>query len=285
MKIIEPSVEYWKQEDEVSHLCRCARVCYGKESGNDEKLYNHLLNAKHYSMFRHVTHYYIVPNVIDTPVKTIITANANKIGFDYHFTGTRAVIVTNGNWNIDNHRVSEVLKEYEVTPEEFANDFIGVNMIRFTFCCTTQISTSRELNRVSPNNIAEQSTRYVYENGAICRPHWLDKKIAEEVNKNLYPRNFESSDKENIKASTYITSCSQSFSNYTKLIDCGMHRQDARGLLPLDTATKVVYTYNVYEWRHIIDLRYYGTTGKPHPNCVIIAKIIKEKLEKLGYEF
>lgn len=31
------------------------------------------------------------------------------------------------------------------------------------FKVTTQISTSRELNRVSPNNIAEQSTRYVYE--------------------------------------------------------------------------------------------------------------------------
>lgn len=35
--------------------------------------------------------------------------------------------------------------------------------MRYTFRVTTQISTSRELNRVSPNNIAEQSTRYVYE--------------------------------------------------------------------------------------------------------------------------
>lgn len=28
-------------------------------------------------------------------------------------------------------------------------------MMRYTFCVDTQISTSRELNRVSPNNIAE----------------------------------------------------------------------------------------------------------------------------------
>lgn len=284
MKIIEPSVEYWKQEDEVSHVCRCARVCYGKESGDDEKLYNHLLNARHYSMFRHVTHYYIVHNVNDTPVKTIITANANKIGFDYHFTGIRAVIVTNGNWNIDNPRTSDVLREYEVTAEEFANDFVGVNMMRFTFCCTTQISTSRELNRVSPNNIAEQSTRYVYENDAICRPHWMPKKIAKEVNKNLYPCNFEASDVENRKTLQYLNICANSFNTYKFLINhLNMHRQDARGVLPLDTATKVVYTYNIDEWKHIIDLRYYGTTGKPHPNAEIIAGMIKDKLSELNY--
>lgn len=38
-----------------------------------------------------------------------------------------------------------------------------------------------------------------------------------------------------------------------------IHRQDARGKLPLDTATRCIYTYSVREWRHIIDLRYYGT--------------------------
>jgi thymidylate synthase ThyX len=42
-------------------------------------------------------------------------------------------------------------------------------MMRYTFCVDTQISTSRELNRVSPNSIAEKSTRYVYEDGSICR--------------------------------------------------------------------------------------------------------------------
>lgn len=46
-------------------------------------------------------------------------------------------------------------------------------MMRYTFCVDTQISTSRELNRVSPNSIAEKSTRYVYEDGSICKPHWM----------------------------------------------------------------------------------------------------------------
>nr|UVX92042.1 MAG: Thymidylate synthase complementing protein [Bacteriophage sp.] len=55
------------------------------------------------------------------------------------------------------------LSKYIVPIEDFRNTEIGFHMMRYTFCVDTQISTSRELNRVSPNSIAEKSTRYVYE--------------------------------------------------------------------------------------------------------------------------
>ena len=87
------------------------------------------------------------------------------------------------------------------------------------------------------------------------------------------------------KASIYRDSCNNSFNKYKLLVDIGMHRQDARGVLPLDTATRCVYTYSVREWRHIIDLRYYGTTGIPHPNAKIIAGMIRNNLMELGYDF
>lgn len=45
------------------------------------------------------------------------------------------------------------------------------------------------------------------------------------------------------------------------------------------------YTYSIREWRHIIDLRYYGTTGTPHPNAKIIAGMIRDNLMELGYDF
>ena len=60
--------------------------------------------------------------------------------------------------------------------------------------------------------------------------------------------------------------------------------QDAREVLPLDTATKVVYTYTVDEWNHILDLRYREVTGKAHPNAKIIASYIAEDLDRLGYD-
>ena len=74
-------------------------------------------------------------------------------------------------------------------------------------------------------------------------------------------------------------------SNYLNRINRGWSPEDAREFLPLCTATEVIYTYTVKEWRHIIDLRYYGTTGKPHPNAKIIAGLIRDQLIYLGYKF
>lgn len=60
MKIIEPSVEYRKQGDNVkAHVAKCARVCYGKVSGNDDVTINTLLKKHHWSMFRHESVYVI----------------------------------------------------------------------------------------------------------------------------------------------------------------------------------------------------------------------------------
>lgn len=152
-------------------------------------------------------------------------------------------------------------------------------MMRYTFCVDTQISTSRELNRVSPNSIAEMSTRYVYKDGSICRPHWISQKEAELFNND---NNADLDEAMNI----YLNGCKRDFEEYKILVDkYKIHRQDARGVLPLDTATRCIYTYSIREWRHIIDLRYYGTTGTPHPNAKIIAGMIRDNLMELGYDF
>lgn len=62
MKIIEPKVELWQQGgDAKAHVARCARVCYGRETGNDEATYMRLINSHHWSMFRHETVYVMIP--------------------------------------------------------------------------------------------------------------------------------------------------------------------------------------------------------------------------------
>lgn len=149
-------------------------------------------------------------------------------------------------------------------------------MMRYTFCIITQISTSRELNRVSPNNIAEQSTRYVYENGNLCRPYWISPAEAELFNNN---NSFELDEAVDL----YLNECNNSFNTYKFLIEYyNFSRQDARGVLPLDTATKCIYTYSINEWKHIIKLR---SDSAAHPNAQIISNMIKKELESLGYEF
>lgn len=293
MKIIEPYIEHWKQGDDVkAHVAKCARVCYGKETGNDDVTINTLLKKHHWSMFRHESVYVI--GEFTSRLSIALTRYDNNPYIDWTFHNNKLYIVTNGNFILDLKEQQEVnahaqilltyINYYRVSEDTFFNDEIGYNMMRYTFCIVTQISTSRELNRVSPNNIAEQSTRYVYENDTICRPHWLE---GYNIVHNIYGKYIVYKDgKEdndiNHKVFTYFQSCKNSFDNYRFLVNAGLHRQDARGVLPIDTATKCIYTYSINEWKHIIKLR---SDSAAHPNAQIISNMIKKELEELGYEF
>lgn len=281
MKIIEPKVELWQQGNNAkNHVARCARVCYGRETGNDEATIKRLINDKHWSMFRHGT-YYMIANDSDKTLETIIINYANTIGFSYDYKKHVYYITVNGNWVLDHKAQFGYISKYIVPIEDFCNTEIGFHMMRYTFCVDTQISTSRELNRVSPNSIAEKSTRYVYEDGSICKPHWMTDEEVDYLNNEPIFEEWCNSHK---KASIYRDSCNNSFNKYKLLVDIGMHRQDARGVLPFDTATRCVYTYSVDEWFEIIKKRVYNTTGKSHPNATIICKLIEQELNELGYE-
>lgn len=278
MKIIEPFVELWKQEDDPkAHVAKCARVCYGKESGNDDVTINTLLKKHHWSMFRHESVYAIIP-VHERELKDYPLLVLSNPYIKTHTYNGNVYVATNGQFILDKlyPKFIELINMYRVTEDEFSNTEFGFDMMRYTFCVITQISTSRELNRVSPNNISEQSTRYVYENGSICRPYWISTIEAEMFNKD---NNVNLDD----GIELFLSECNNSFNTYKFLIDqYNFSRQDARGVLPLDTATKCVYTYSIDEWKHIIKLR---TDKAAHPNAQIIANMIKNKLENLGYEF
>lgn len=285
MKIIEPSVEYWRQGNDVkAHVAKCARVCYGKASGNDDITINTLLKKHHWSMFRHESVYVIGEFTSRLVIALERYSNSPYINWAFH--NNKLYIVTNGNFCLDLKECQEVnahaqilfdyINENRVSENIFFNNEIGYNMMRYTFCIITQISTSRELNRVSPNNIAEQSTRYVYENGNLCRPHWISPAEAELFNNN-------NSFKLDKAVDLYLSECNNSFNTYELLIeDYNFSRQNARGVLPIDTATKCIYTYSINEWKHIIKLR---SDSAAHPNAQIIANMIKNELESLGYDF
>lgn len=283
MNIIKPKVELLLDtKDNIHHVARCARVCYRKDTGNDNVLYNHLDKVKHWSMFRHETYYAVIP--YSTGCFDLFITFFKNPYIKFVRLHDKLCVITNGhfirNLKDTNPSLYSIITKYLLSVEKAQQiEVIWKNYFRYTFKVTTQVSTSRELNRVSPNNIAEQSTRYVYEDGTLCAPHWITDEELE------YFNNYEVY-KLSDKTLAYLAFCNYGFTKYKELINkYGMHRQDARGVLPFDTATKVVYTYSIDEWRHIIDLRYYGTTGKPHPNAKIIAGIIKEQLEKLGYDF
>lgn len=284
MEIIKPYAELWRQENPIAHIARCARVCYASNRNDkNQELYDRLFKSGHYSMFRHQSKYYIVPFKDYRLEKLKPYEKCPYI--DYIVYDDEIYIATNAQFVMDNPDFT-YFSEWEVDPFEFENTETGHSLMRWTFKIITQISTSRELNRVSPNNIAEQSTRYVNlskKGGAICQPHWMSDETVEVFNTtNILPDGFYSKNEE---AVNYCWHCDNCFQVYNRLISKGMLPQDARGVLPLDTATVCIYTYSYSEWKEIIAKRVYHTTGKAHPNAVIICKMIEDKLKELGYEF
>ena len=287
MIITEPQVEWWQQTSLAQHIARVGRICYkakGKqpEEGlteeevkafiqkRDEERCKGFWESGHRSMYRHGTCYFFLPNEKGFPNHIWAYLNASPY-IDYATKNHKVWISTNMQFLLEHKHMMDVLSPYDVSEDEFIEKALkyeceeAFTLIRMTMVVTTQISTSRELNRTSPNSIAEQSTRYcnLEKKGGvqIARPHW----------------NVECSRWQRM---VYGFVCRVCEWGYNRLLKSGLKPQDARGILPLDTYTVVAYTYTISEWSHILDLRYHDMTGKAHPN----AKIIGEKIRNIIIE-
>ena len=64
---------------------------------------------------------------------------------------------------------------------------------------------------------------------------------------------------------------------YRGLLEQGVHKELARDALPLCTASRLVVTYNLRQWRHFFRLRYVGTTGRPHPQIQELGGMLFEQ--------
>lgn len=287
MKFTEPQVEWWKQISLAQHIARVGRICYkakGKqpEEGmteeevkafiqkRDEERCKGFWESGHLSMYRHGTCYFFLPNEKGFPNYIWAYLNASPY-IDYATKNHKVWISTNMQFLLEHKNMMDALIPYDVSEEEFIEKAQkyeceeAFTLIRMTMVVTTQISTSRELNRTSPNSIAEQSTRYcnLEKKGGvqIARPHWHDGGTR-------------------WQRMVYGFVCQVCEWGYNRLLKSGLKPQDARGVLPIDTYTVVAYTYTLADWSHILDLRYHGTTGTPHPN----AKIIGEKIRNIIIE-
>lgn len=265
MKIVNPKVEAWLQYNTNEHIARCARVCYASDrTTNNDKMCESLWKNKHRSMFRHAGVYYIIPEKIQINNKAYVGAVTKLVG---HHTYVSA--------NEQSAREYwDKYKQYRVSLATAENNevFYKYKMLRYTLCLETSIDITREYNRKSPNNIAEQSTRYVDFTKKVgirfkeC--HWMPKC-------NLYKRLLYK----------FMLKTTELFYKFARSkYGLNLPAQDARFILPLDTMSKVVYTYTVKEWEEILNMREYDYTGKAHPDAKILAKLIHKKLENIGVQ-
>lgn len=314
MEIVKPYAELWNLPNDALTV-KCAQLCYASEV--PPKNINNWLEEKwkngHKSIFRHATYYYAIPCINVNELLRGFFKNNPYVG--YYENDEFVFISINGQTYKELPWIHHLYK-YSTTELGILNlcstekDKQEVTKIlRKTVFVQTQISTSRELNRTSPNNICEQSTRYCNFtqekfNGEVklCQPHWLNL-LADNVNKcfinydddnnilvydenkkpyiiikNVNNNTIIVNNKYSSNVFDYLDASIYAANKYEILINNNMVPQDARGVLPLDTNTRVAYTYRIEEWAHILDLRYYGKTGKPHPNAKISANQIREVL-------
>ncbi len=263
MKIIEPKVELLSEIgiSPESHIARCSRICYGHEDKEpnqeaDKKMVDGLIKRGHLSMLRHSSAYFVFTNHLPEEFKSEYVNTLSQEDYIYASTNGQFTLEHNNKADLNSHVFLNLCRKY---PELF-------ELYRMTFCITTQISTSRELNRCSPNAIAERSTRYCSSKDGleICKPWWYDEST---LAHDMYKANME-----------YLETA------YKYLLGAGMKPEDARGILPLDTATKVIYTYSIREWQHILDLRLYDKTGKAHPNAHVVMQMVKDQINDFAKE-
>lgn len=269
MKLINPSVELITQtpglEGIYKQVERVGRVCYKSENKITEDsakpFVERMIKSQHLAMLEHGTVYLAAPynnedllfwKVANNPYsKGVCDDKSNLLCLT---TNLRVIAELNA-W--------EVIDKYLCEPTETHAKRICLKFI-------TSIGVSREFNRHRVS-IAEQSTRY-------C--NYAKDKFGGEVTfvKPYWP--LTSMVEEDVNGDTFIEALENAESTYLYLIENGWQPQQAREVLPLATATEVVYTAFEDDWRHFFSLRYRETTGKVHPNALQVATMAHDLILK-----
>lgn len=129
---------------------------------------------------------------------------------------------------------------------------------------TTDRAIANELERHRLCSFAQESTRYCnYSKNkfgnelAFVKPEW--------VSDCMFGSNL------------WLSTCNMAEHTYLALLKKGLKPEDARCVLPLCLATKLVMTTNYAEWRHILKLR---TAKGAHPQMRALMIPLLEELQE-----
>lgn len=311
IKVVNPSVELWKQDGYTlgaiwKHIARCARVCYQsipKDNGEDD--YSFLvrtlfrgvepedINTKdlvkyHLSVCEHATVHLKYPLFIPRAAAQATRFIHNQYSRTREHEGY-IYVTTNMRVLIEHHWMDE-LEFIDTTPN------CPYYIPRTTISFITDIGASRELNRHRVNSISEESTRYcAYDKGkfgngiTVAKLPWIPDIDSTNIG-NDYTEGF-FNDNEIFDNNEIVGHYTDSWSAidwffyglqicdlvYRKTRELGWAAQQAREILPLNTKTQVVHTAFDDDWNHYIDLRSNGVSGAPHP----MAKELADKVDDL----
>lgn len=157
-----------------------------------------------------------------------------------------------------------------------------------TVMFTCDRGVSHEFVRHRPCSFAQESTRYCNyhldkfgSEVAVIEPFfWNKDDERQKVSGCEYPTN---------KYDIWKTCGANLEKAYNMLIEMGATPQEARAVLHNSLKTELIMTATEYEWQHIVNLRYIGTTGAPHPQMkesmgLIVEDLARESEGRIKYE-
>ena len=303
MKVVKQNAQYMSKKGvrPYQFIERIGRTCYKSEDKitdtSAEKFVSNLIKREHWAMLEHWnvilemdSHVYTqmlidmkhpaFPNevvgriqITNMELKTFMSANL-RVFYDLHvypinlfeslsmiysavasefpfvdpvdkapFSSVHSVKI------VDEERVKTFLYNY---PLELRKH------ITHTFLLTTDRGVSHEIVRHRLCSFAQESTRYCNYNKegeiVVIEPFFF-----------LTNGTTVSNDNFGERYGAWASSCELAEKAYNRIIADGGTPQEARTVLPNSLKTDIIVTATEEEWQHIINLRYHGTTGAPHP--------------------
>lgn len=288
MHFIEPSVEYWPQENSIKgiwkQVARAVQVPYQGQRKEEE------------SNEDYVKRVILKPALIKGDLKELETCtfdidklHGGVLEFGVVYLKTfdaycgelfkkdkhsivnedpfnRYYITTNLRCLIENHVINCL--QYLCEPEYYHHK-------HYTFNVITDVGVTREFNRHRASmSIVEQSSRYCnytkerFNNEiTFITPAWANRGI----------------DKATIADTILLQALQEAESAYFALIEEGWKPEQARQVLPLSTKTQAVYCASYEAWQHFLSLRSYNVSGRSHPNMKIVADEINRYFKEEIY--
>jgi thymidylate synthase (FAD) len=289
MKFIEPSVEIIQQEPGIDGMMKiiemAGRTAYKSEDHITEdsakRFVKMLKDKKHGAALEHGTCYLDIPkevwnDLVDDHDLNFIDCPYQWFGYsgltdDYiHLTTNYRVLVEHG---------YESLLDGMVEPleEDFENE-IFKRRITVKFTCDRGVS--HELVRHRKLSFMQESSRY-------C--NYSKDKFGNEITyiipywSKLTPGVYKDKRTPNTKDDILINSCIDAESNYLELINFGCNPGEARQVLTNALKTEVCVTGFLSDWRYFFSLRYFGTTGNPHPDIQKLASDLYIQFKQNNY--
>lgn len=301
MNIVRQSHEIWGQiytvgnspekdkqsllESIFKHIERVGRVCYKSEDkitkDSAKTFVDRLIASEHYAMLEHGTVYLTIPCRDWRDYGEFMESYGRNPYTQYddsecNWAGKRGNVYVTTNYRVlvENGWLGDALDCISIPTPKHPK--------RITVHFVTNRQVSHELVRHRKMSFAQESTRYCNYTKSrfgseltFIAPCWLDEKPNE-------PKLLE--DPQYLEATKLYSDVMDKIEfTYDQLVrNYGWKPQQVATILPNSLKTEIVVTGFASDWKHLLDLRYKGTTGAPHPMMLQLMTPVYAEFDHLG---